>query len=611
VRDNDGVITDFRTGTQAAGTYDGELLDAHMVTGDGRGNENIALTMVHQIFHAEHNRLRYNIDRLVSGPAGNCVGSILTAQECAAWHAPHAGSGWNYEERLFQAARFATEMQYQHLVFEEFARTVQPLINPFLGGLTSINGAISAEFAHTVYRLGHSMLPEVVTRINADGSRNDIRLFNAFLAPQKYNESAPGVNNLTADKAAGSIVRGLSREVGNELDEFVTESVRNQLLGLPLDLPAINIARSRDQGIPRLNPIRKAFFTATHDTAVKPYANWFEFGQNLKHHESLDNFIAAYGTHASITSATTLADKRSAAHALVLANDPFLFSTAATSGLDDVDFWPGGMAEKQAVFGGLLGSTFNFVFEKQLENLQDGDRFYYLQRTDGLNFRFQLEGNSFAELIRRNTDFSGGMDVIFQTADFIFNAADLTGTAPVTVDSTGTPLGTGVQVQTTPDGMKVFFDPLHTGKNITFNGGSGPDKFKADIGDDTLYGNGGDDRLDGYEGNDTLHGGQGSDVLFGGNGDDVLKGGDGDDALNSGPGFGGDLELGGEGNDFMAGGDDGVEYFGSGGDDVIVDGSMRAEGIFGGNGDDWIYDGEGTTAASSATAATSSTCSPV
>jgi beta-lactam-binding protein with PASTA domain/Ca2+-binding RTX toxin-like protein len=593
VRDNDGVITDFRTGTQAAGTYDGELLDAHMVTGDGRGNENIALTMVHQIFHAEHNRLRYDIDRLVSGPAGNCTGSILTPTECAAWHALHAGSGWNYEERLFQAARFATEMQYQHLVFEEFARTVQPLINPFLGGLTSINGAISAEFAHVVYRLGHSMLPEVVTRINADGGRNDIRLFDAFLAPQKYNESAPGVNNLTADKAAGSIVRGLSREIGNELDEFVTESVRNQLLGLPLDLPAINIARGRDQGIARLNVVRRQLFTATKDTAVKPYANWFEFGQNLKHHESLANFIAAYGTDPSITGATTLAAKRSAAQALVLANGPFMFASSATSGLDDVDFWPGGMAERQAVFGGLLGSTFNFVFEKQLENLQDGDRFYYLQRTDGLNFRFQLEGNSFAELIRRNTDFSGGMDVIFQTADFIFNAADLTGTGPVTVDSTGTALGTGVEVQTTPDGTKVFFDPLHTGKNITFNGGPGVDKFKADIGDDTLYGNAGDDRLDGFEGNDTLHGGDGNDVLFGGNGDDVLKGGNGDDALSSGPGFGGDLQIGGEGNDFMVGGDDGVEYFGGGGNDIIVDGSMRAEGIFGGTGDDWIYDGEG------------------
>ena len=36
-----------------------------------------------------------------------------------------------YGERLFQAARFVTEMEYQHLVFEEFARKVQPLVNPF------------------------------------------------------------------------------------------------------------------------------------------------------------------------------------------------------------------------------------------------------------------------------------------------------------------------------------------------------------------------------------------------------------------------------------------------------------------------------------------------
>ncbi len=38
-------------------TYDDELLNRHFVTGDGRGNENIALTAVHTIFHSEHNRL--------------------------------------------------------------------------------------------------------------------------------------------------------------------------------------------------------------------------------------------------------------------------------------------------------------------------------------------------------------------------------------------------------------------------------------------------------------------------------------------------------------------------------------------------------------------------
>ena len=30
---------------------------------------------------------------------------------------------------------------------------------------------------------------------------------------------------------------GSSDQVGNELDEFVTETLRNNLLGLPLDLP--------------------------------------------------------------------------------------------------------------------------------------------------------------------------------------------------------------------------------------------------------------------------------------------------------------------------------------------------------------------------------------
>ena len=588
--------------TPPAGFYDDELLGLHFATGDGRGNENIALTMVHNLFHAEHNRLRFDIDRLINTPG------VLTAAEVAAWKAPdvpRAGfpaprSGWDYGERLFQAARFVTEMEYQHLVFEEFARTIQPLINAFLGGITDINPAIAAEFAHTVYRLGHSMLPEVVSRIsvNAAGveTPTDIRLFNAFLNPQAYNTACtpatpttPSVcSTLTADKAAGSLVRGLSRQIGNELDEFVVDSVRNTLVGLPLDLPAINLARGRSEGIPPLNVARRQFFAATHDASVAPYANWSEFGLNLKHAESLVNFIAAYGTDATITGATTIAAKRTAATALLAT--AFMTAPAATSGLDNVDYWVGGLAERQAAFGGLLGSTFNFVFEKQLEDLQNGDRFYYLQRLDGLDLKTQLEGNSFAELIRRNTDFAGGMDVVFKTADFNFSASALTGTATVVLDPVDP---NSARIVTLTDGTKVFFDPLHRGLNIVFNGGPGNDRFRSDIGDDTLYGNPGNDRLDGNDGNDTILGGDGDDILFGGNGDDVLKGGPGNDALSSGPGFGGDILLGGDGNDFMLGGDDGVEHFGGPGDDILVDGAMRAEGIFGGPGDDWLDGGDG------------------
>ena len=67
-------------------------------------------------------------------------------------------------ERLFQAAKFGTEMQYQHLVFEEFARKIQPNINVFLvpdGFDVTIDPSIVAEFAHVVYRFGHSMLTEI------------------------------------------------------------------------------------------------------------------------------------------------------------------------------------------------------------------------------------------------------------------------------------------------------------------------------------------------------------------------------------------------------------------------------------------------------------------
>ena len=107
-----------------------------------------------------------------------------------------------------------------------------------------------------------------------------------------------------------------------------------------------------------------------------------------------------------ITAATTLAGKRRGARAGLrrscIGRQPdgvadadrlaFLNSTGAcatgatgvtTTGVDDIDLWIGGLAEKQMPFGGLLGSTFNFVFETQMEKLQDGDRFYYLERTAG------------------------------------------------------------------------------------------------------------------------------------------------------------------------------------------------------------------------------------
>ena len=79
-------------------------------------------------------------------------------------------NGWN-GERLFQAARYITEMEYQHLVFEEFGRKIQPAIRPFHVYNPDTDPAIPAEFAHAVYRFGHSMLDDDVARTNIRTAR--------------------------------------------------------------------------------------------------------------------------------------------------------------------------------------------------------------------------------------------------------------------------------------------------------------------------------------------------------------------------------------------------------------------------------------------------------
>src|SRR6185437_429805 len=344
--------------------YDDELLDAHYIAGDGRVNENIGLTTVHAIFHSEHNRLveQTKDTAIAAAQAGDIAFLnewLLTP--VASLPADLATLQWN-GERLFQVAKFGTEMQYQHLVFEEFARTIQPNVDLFFAPTqvydVNLDASIVAEFAHTVYRFGHSMLTETVDRLDADfnvigqepGSDQQLGLIQAFLNPLAYAASGP-----TPEEATSALVRGLTREVGNEIDEFVTEALRNNLLGLPLDLPPSNLTRGRDAGIPTLNAVRAQIYDQFADSNLKPYTSWADLVQHLKHPESVINFIAAYGTHESITFATTLADKRAAATLLVLGGpgEPadriaFLNSTDAyanlangvtTTGVDAIDLW--------------------------------------------------------------------------------------------------------------------------------------------------------------------------------------------------------------------------------------------------------------------------------
>ena len=347
--------------------WDSALLDSHFAAGDGRVNENIGLTSIHDIFLSEFNRLsgqtkalvQEYLDRGDTSMASDWVLSgtdltTLTAADIAAGRTTHliTANEWN-GERIFQAARFGAETEYQHLVFEEFARKVAPDIH--VAGDTNIHldPAVFAEFAHTVYRFGHSMLDENLERfavqkhfLNADGTTTDtntgvinekagtpelgLSFIDAItgLPTNLSNNGANAANPLAglpvlldatgkqvstdialltaftnplAYEAAGrdaasQLTLGDTAQVGNEIDEFVTGTLRNNLLGAPLDLAALNIARGRSEGVPGLNLVRNELYSQTHDSVLKPYDSWHEFGQFLKHPELLINFVAAYGS---------------------------------------------------------------------------------------------------------------------------------------------------------------------------------------------------------------------------------------------------------------------------------------------------------------------------
>ena len=71
-------------------------------------------------------------------------------------------------------------------------------------------------------------------------------------------------------------------------------------------------------------------------------------------------------------------------------------------GLDRIDLWVGGLAESK-VDGGMLGTTFDFIFANQLLHLQNGDRFYYLDRLAGTNLLTQIDSQLFSDVVMRNT----------------------------------------------------------------------------------------------------------------------------------------------------------------------------------------------------------------
>ena len=224
-------------------------------------------------------------------------------------------------------------------------------------------------------------------------------------------------------EAAGAIVRGMTRQVGNEIDEFKTEALRNNLLGLPLDLAAINLARGRDTGVPSLNAARNEFYNMTKDTPAHPLHELGRLRGTPEARSVSDQFHCGLW-HPPIHSQCarrwrTSAPQRRHRH--------WRWSgTARPPGLPErpcgdhrrgryrpVDRRAG--READAVRRSTRLDLQLLCSKPSSRSQQNGDRFYYLERTGGLNFLTELEGNLFAKLVMANTDATHLPGAIFTT----------------------------------------------------------------------------------------------------------------------------------------------------------------------------------------------------
>ena len=313
---NFGITLPAGAEHNAVGTILMASVGDHYIAGDGRVNENFGLTSIHHVWHEEHNFQVGNLTAAISKEADARVGALgdgtfdqaymaqWQSSDTATTHWDAATGNYRYnvtgnvltdnviawdQDKVFNAAKLVVEMEYQHVAVDQYARTVTPDIKEFVGYTAGADPSVSLEYAQSIFRFGHSQLRETIDTIDPThgltGRITGYALEAAFLNPDKY-----------ADLGPAAIALGMTHQQGNEIDEFITPALNQGLLGQPLDLAAINIARGRDVGIPALNEFRVAI-------GLRAYDSWADYGANMIHPESLVNFIAAYSFDGDLTKA--------------------------------------------------------------------------------------------------------------------------------------------------------------------------------------------------------------------------------------------------------------------------------------------------------------------
>ncbi|MGJ8643479.1 MAG: peroxidase family protein [Luteolibacter sp.] len=297
------------------------------LAGDIRANEQAALTAMHTLFVREHNYL---------------------AAKFLERHPDASG------DDAYEHARMIVGAEMQHITYTEFLPLLlgKKAIHPYRGFRETADPSITNEFATAAFRFGHSLLPSVVRRVDADGETSesgDLELAYAFFDPTIVEED--GIENL---------LRGLATQQCQELDGKIVDALRNFLFGAPgsggLDLASLNIQRGRDHGLPSYNQVREAL-------GMEPAESFEEVNS--------DEEVAA-----------ALAE--------------------AYESPDDIDLWIGGLSEEH-VEDSMVGPVFHKILSRQFSLLRDGDRFWY-ESSLPREMQGFVRAQTLAKIIRRNTD---------------------------------------------------------------------------------------------------------------------------------------------------------------------------------------------------------------
>ena len=339
----------LRTGSGGAlRMSDGGLLHldsaGEFVSGDERVNEQIGLTAMHTLFNREHNRIAEQIETSLRGTPINGIAPGAAGYEAA------------LDETIYQEARRINAAQMQAITYNEFLPALLGVgaIDPWAGYRSDVNPGIANEFSTAAFRFGHSTLNPELLRIDENGqviAAGNLPLEQAFFNPDLLHDPANG--------GIEPILRGLSVQRAQEVNPFIVDALRNMLFPPPVDvgfdLAALNLQRARDHGIGGYNASRVAY-------GLDP-VSWESaaFLPGIKEH-----LMTVY------------------------------------VGIDDVDLWIGGLAERH-VNGGLLGETFASIVTDQFTRLRDGDRYWYENAQFDELWLNEIGDSRLSAIIMRNT----------------------------------------------------------------------------------------------------------------------------------------------------------------------------------------------------------------